>query len=70
MACEIGPFPLTYLALPLGIEYKAEEVWNRVREKVRKLAYAILVHRRKANTNHKCFGQYSNIYYVPYTYVF
>ncbi|CAN4113714.1 unnamed protein product [Withania somnifera] len=36
MACEIGSFPAIYLGLPLGADYKAEEVWNGVIEKVEK----------------------------------
>lgn len=33
MVCEIGLFPTKYLDLPVGGNFKAVEVWNKVIEK-------------------------------------
>lgn len=64
MVCEIGSYPATYLGMPLRAKYKAKEARNKVIKQVRKLAYAILVHGRKDNTNQQCFGQYSKIWII------
>ncbi|CAN4108541.1 unnamed protein product [Withania somnifera] len=33
MCCNIGPFPTTYLGLPLGAKFKANEIWLGIIER-------------------------------------
>jgi len=36
MCCNIGSFPTTYLGLPLGTNFKANEIWSGIIEKFEK----------------------------------